>query len=100
MGTINNPFTCQHCGANITEDMVYCEYCGCQITSFQPKAPQKIVINNYYNTPEKHLFPKKQQSQPILLFQVKKPKTNMYLYYYAFFLAFSVHTNSMKGRQD
>ncbi len=61
---MNNSFICQHCGANITEDMVFCEYCGCQLKfsqpisspppsqpppSIQPNPSQQIVINNYYN---------------------------------------------------
>ena len=56
---MNNPFICKHCGANITEDMIYCEYCGCQVkssqpvpsppVSFQPNPSQQVIINNYYN---------------------------------------------------
>lgn len=46
---MNNSFTCQHCGASITDDMVKCEYCGCQINFPKPQKAQNIVINNYYN---------------------------------------------------
>lgn len=49
---MDNYFTCPHCGASITEKMLFCDYCGCQVrlSSYIAKSPIQNIYSNSVTT--------------------------------------------------